>query len=172
MAYSRPAPLHKGHVLDGFDCGEQALDRWLKEHALASQASGSARVFVTTDDGETVAGYYALAAAQVEPREATGRLAKGQPRHRPIPVVLLARLAVDRRHRGRGLGSSLLRDAMLRCLGASEAIGVRAMVVHAKDRRARAWYERYGFEASPTDPLHLILPMKDLRAFVDERAGG
>lgn len=171
MPYSRPEPLARHHRIDDFDCGEPALDDWLKRHALGSQAAGSARVFVTTSDGEAVVGYYALAAASVEAADAPERAAKGQPRHRPLPVVLLARLAVDRGHQGAGLGSSLLRDAMLRTLQAAEAIGIRALLIHAKHERARAWYLRCGFEPSPTDPLHLVLLMKDLRAFV-EGAGG
>lgn len=166
MPYRRPEPLTKSHVLERFDCGSPPLRDWLKRHALTSQGAGTARVFVTTEDGERVVGYYALAAAQVEPAAATERLAKGQPKHRPIPVVLLARLAVDVDHQSRGVGTSLLKDAMLRALQAAEQIGLRAMLVHAKDDRARLWYQQYGFEPSPTDPLHLILLMKDLRAFI------
>lgn len=168
MAYSKPEPLRKDHNCDRFDCGEPALDEWLNRHALQAQAADTARVFVTTDS-ERVVGYYALAATRVEPDGATERLRKGQPRHRPIPAILLARLAVDREHQGRGVGSSLLQDAMLRCEGAVEAIGARALLVHAKDQGAREWYERYGFEPSPSDPLHLVLLMKDLRAFLGDR---
>jgi GNAT superfamily N-acetyltransferase len=125
-------------------------------------------VFVTTREGEAVIGYYALAAASLEPQAAVPRVLKGEAQ-RPVPVVLLARLAVDRRHQGRGVGRSLLQDAVLRCLQASESIGVRAMLVHAKHDEARAWYEKYGFERSPTDSLHLMILIKDLRAFVDSR---
>jgi GNAT superfamily N-acetyltransferase len=170
VAYRRPEPLAKSHALDEFDCGSRPLNDWLVRHALASQAAGTARVFVTTEDGERVVGYYALAAAQVEAVAATERLAKGQPKHRPIPVVLLARLAVDLDHQSRGVGASLLKDAMLRAHQAAEQIGLRAMLVHAKDDRARQWYEQYGFEPSPTDPLHLILLMKNLRAFIARAA--
>lgn len=170
MSYSSPEPLSDGHQLGAFDCGEPALDDWLQRHARASHASGGARVYVTTgsDDPRTVVGYYALAAAQVEPADATLRTAKGQPAQRPIPVILLARLAVDRAHHGRRVGSSLLRDALLRVLQAAETIGVRALVVHAKHHRARAWYEQYGFEPSPTDPLHLVLLVKDLKKLVGD----
>jgi GNAT superfamily N-acetyltransferase len=166
VPYRQPEPLTKSHTLDDFDCGSAPLNDWLTRHALASQAAGTARVFVTTGDGERVVGYYALAAAQVEPVAATERLAKGQPKHRPIPVVLLARLAVHLDHQSRGVGTSLLKDAMLRAHQAAEQIGLRAMLVHAKDDQARQWYEQYGFEPSLTDPLHLILLMKDLRAFI------
>jgi GNAT superfamily N-acetyltransferase len=161
----RPERLAREHELDDFNCGEPALDEWLKRHARAADASGSARVFVVTEDGANVVAYYALAAAQVEPRSATARAAKGQP-SRPIPAVLLARLAVDRRHQSRGLGRSLLQDVMLRCVVAADEIGARVLLVHAKNERAKRWYEQYGFEESPTDPLHVMLLMKDIRRFV------
>jgi GNAT superfamily N-acetyltransferase len=120
----------------------------------------------TLDDGETVVGYYALAAAQVAPDEATARALKGQPRARPVPAILLARLAVDREHQGAGLGRSLLQDVLLRCVDAAEAIGARVLLVHAKHDAAKAWYIRYDFEESPTDPLHLLMLLKDVRAFL------
>lgn len=166
MPYRRPERLAREHELDNFDCGEPALDEWLKRHARAADASESARVFVVTEDRTTVVAYYALAAAQVEPRSATARAVKGQP-SRPIPAILLARLAVDRRHQSRGLGRSLLQDVMLRCVAAADEIGVRVLLVHAKNERAKRWYEQYGFEESPTDPLHVMLLMKDLRRFVN-----
>ena len=170
MAYSAPELLDKHHLLDDFDCGERALDGWLKRFGRAAQASGSARVFVSTTDGETVAGFYALAAAQIEPADASARAIKGEPANRPVPTVLLARLAVDREHQRKGIGRSLLQDAVLRCLQAADAIGVRAILAHAKHPTARAWYEQYGFEPSPTDPLHLIVLMKDLRAFAERQS--
>ena len=167
MAYRRPEPFGKQHRVDEFECGESALDDWLKRHALGAQASGSARVFVTTlTDGETVVGYYALAAAHVAPEAATARALKGQPRARPIPAILLARLAVDRQHQRAGLGRSLLQDVLLRCVDAAEAIGARVLLVHAKHEAAKAWYSQFGFEESPTDPLHLMMLIKDVRAFV------
>jgi predicted N-acetyltransferase YhbS len=165
MPYSRPRPLERGDEREHFECGEPALDHWLAEHALEAQRADSSRVFVTSD-GNRVVGYYALAAAQVQPEEATARARKGQPQRRPIPAVLLARLAVDRVHQGRGLGRSLLQDAMLRADEAAEELGIRVMLVHAKHERARRWYERFGFEESPADSLHLMLLMKDLRAFL------
>jgi GNAT superfamily N-acetyltransferase len=170
VEYGQPEPLGRDHELDDFNCGEVALDEWLRRHARQTHAAGGARVYVTTpsDRPRTVVGYYALAAAQVAP-DATERMTRGQPSHRTVPVVLLARLAVDRAHQGRRLGSSLLRDAMLRVLQAADAIGIRALVVHAKHQRARTWYERYGFEPSPTDPLHLILLVKDLRRFIERQ---
>jgi GNAT superfamily N-acetyltransferase len=167
VAYRPPEPLERHHRLDDFACGEPALDEWLKRHARGAHASGSARVFVSTlEDRETVVGYYALAAAQVAPDGATERALKGQPRTRPVPAVLLARLAVDREHHRAGLGRSLLQDVMLRCLEAAEAIGARVLLVHAKHEAAKAWYTQYGFEESPTDPLHLLMLLKDVRALL------
>lgn len=168
MAYSGPEPLRDKHRLEGFECGEEALDTWLLRYARHAEAAGSARVFVATGDGEHVVGYYALAVGEIGAANATVRLLKGQPAERPIPVVILARLAVDRRHQGRGVGRSLLQDAMLRCATAAESVGVRALVVHAINEAARDWYLRFGFEASPTDPLHLILLVKDLKRFLEE----
>lgn len=165
MVYRPPEPLAKHHGLDAFVCGEPALDEWLRRHARAAHASDSARVYVTASrDGQDVVGYHALAAAQVAPREATARARRGQPRARPVPAIILARLAVDRRHQGAGLGRSLLQDALVRCAAAAETIGARVLLVHAKNEDARRWYEQYGFEASPTDPLNLQLLLKDLRA--------
>jgi len=112
-----------------------------------------------------IVGYYALAAAGVEPDEAPKRVAKGLARH-PIPVVLLARLAVDARERGKGLGAALLRDALIRSYSAAGQIGARAVVVHAKDDEARAFYEHFDFEPSPSDSLHLFILMKDLRRLI------
>jgi len=170
VAYRPPEPLERRHRLDDFDCGEPALDEWLKRHARAAHASGSARVFVATlEDRETVVGYYALAAAQVAPEAATERALKGQPPTRAVPAVLLARLAVDREHQRAGLGRSLLQDVMLRCVEAAEAIGARVLLVHAKHEAAKAWYMQYGFEQSPTDPLHLLMLLKDVRAFLERR---
>jgi GNAT superfamily N-acetyltransferase len=121
------------------------------------------------EDGEKVVGYYALAAAHVAPGEATERALKGQPRARPVSAILLARLAVDHRHQRAGLGRSLLQDVLLRCVEAAEAIGARVLLVHAKHDAAKAWYLQHGFEESPTDPLHLIMLLKDVRVFLERR---
>ena len=173
MVYRRPEPLAKQHRLDEFDCGEPALDEWLKRHARAAQASDSARVFVVTlEDEPSVVGYYALASAQVAPGDATARALKGQPQARPVSAILLARLAVDRNHQGVGLGRSLLQDVLLRCVGAADAIGARVLLVHAKHEAAKAWYMKYGFDESPTDPLHLLMLMKDVRAFLQRHGIG
>jgi predicted N-acetyltransferase YhbS len=137
---------------------------------LAAQSSGSARVFITLDKGDVV-GFYALTASEVSPSQASKRAMQGQPRERAVPAILLARLAVTRSHQGTGIGRSLLQDAMLRCGTAAEQIGARVLLVHAKDDAARDWYRRFGFEESPTDPLHLMLLMKDLRRFLDRAEG-
>ena len=162
--FGDPEPLASHHVLEGFDSQTGSLDRWLIDHARQAAAGGSARTYVTVDaEQDRVVGYYALAAAAVSRAEATDRAAKGQPHH-PIPGILLARLAVDVSVQGRGVGAWLLRDAMTRSLSASEQIGARVLLVHALHDDARAFYEHFGFEPSPTDPLNLQLLFKDIRA--------
>ncbi len=165
MAYSRPEPLRGKHDLEGFCCGDDSLDEWLHRHSRHAEAAGSARTFVTTN-GKRVVGYYALAIGQVQPGDGTERLLKGQPTNRLVPVLVLARLAVDQEHKGSGVGRSLLQDSLLRCSGVADSVGVRAVVAHAH-QDANGFYDRFGFEASPTDPLHRILLMKDLRRFLD-----
>lgn len=152
MGFRSPEPLSHAHDLDAFGCDEPALDDWLHKHAQASQAGGWARVFVSLAESGRVAGYYALAAAQVEPKDATDRLMKGQARSRPVPTVLLARLAVDREFQRQGPGASLLRDAMLRSLGAAEAVGIRAMIVHARTRPSERGTSSTGSRHLP--PIH------------------
>jgi GNAT superfamily N-acetyltransferase len=169
--FSDPELLRTDHVLRGFDCGVESLNTWLDKHARAAAGAGSARTYVVTDaEQHRVVGYHALTVASVEHRAATRRVAKGMPRH-PIPVVLLARLAVDRSASGHGLGAWLLRDAMLRTLAAAEDLGIRAMLVHALDDNARRFYLRYGFEPSPTDSYNLQLLIKDIRATLDTTRG-
>jgi GNAT superfamily N-acetyltransferase len=165
MAYSRPEPLRGKHDLGGFESGEESLDSWLQRSARHAEAAGSARTFVTTD-GTRVIGYYSLAIGQVQPEDATERLLKGQPTERPAPVLVLARLAVDQEHQGRGIGRSLLQDALLRCDVVAESVGVRAVAAHALPDAA-GFYDYFGFEESPTDPLHRILLLKDLRRFLE-----
>lgn len=159
------AKLHAAHETDPFDCGKEPLNRFLQRFALVNQKAGSAQTYVVCRGEQRVVGYYSLAVGAVEHAEAPARVGKGQPRH-PIPVMLLARLAVDRREQGRGLGQALLKDALLRTAQAAEIAGMRALLVHAKDDAARAWYESLDFEPSPTDPYHLFLLMKDLRALL------
>jgi len=162
--FADPALLARQRTV-GFRCGRAALDTWLVEHARTATGAGSARTYVVCDreQDDRVVGYVALNAGAVEPAQAPRRVRAGMPRH-PIPVVLLARLAVDLSVQGHGLGAFLLADAMRRSLAAAESVGVRALLVQAKGASARAFYERFGFAASPTDPLQLMLLMKDLRA--------
>jgi GNAT superfamily N-acetyltransferase len=161
--FGDPEPLAAHHTLECFDCGVASMNRWLLEHARQAAAAGSARTYVVVDAAQQrVVGYHALAAAAVSPVEATTRARRGRPRH-PIPAVLLARLAVDISVQGHGLGAYLLRDAMARALSASEQIGARVLLVHALHREARSFYERWGFEPSPTDPLNLQMLFKDIR---------
>ena len=150
--------------LEGFDCGRASLNVWLVRYARQAAAVGSARTYVILDAQQArVVGYYALTAAGLERDSATARIVKGMPQY-PIPVVLLARLAVDLSVAGRGLGAWLLRDAMMRTLAAAETIGVRAMLVHAIDQHAAGFYLRHGLEASPTEPRHLMILIKDIAA--------
>lgn len=169
MAYTHPEPLRGKHDSGDFCCGDEDLDIWLHRYARHAEDAGSARTFVTTSAGSIV-GYYALTVGQIRAMEATDRLLKGQPRGRPVPVLILARLAVDSRHQGKGVGRSLLQDALLRCMAAAEHVGARAIIVHAREE-ASNFYDRFGFEASPADPLQRILLMKDARAFIEEHEG-
>ena len=167
MSFSTPALITAQHQVDSFDCGKESLNLYLKRFALTNTAAGIARTFVTTPAGDlSVAGYYSLAAGSVERARAPERVVKGTPNH-PVPVILLARLAIDRRFQQVGLGKALLRDGLLRALSAAELVGVRAILVHAKDSEAANFYARFGFIPSPTDPLHLMLLLKDLRRTVE-----
>lgn len=160
-----PRPLERGDRREGFECGVPSLDLWLTKHALSAGAVGSARVYVVTDFSDAVIGYYALTAAALEHAEATKRATKGMPRH-SIPAMLLSRLAVDRTARGKGFGALLLRDALERTLLVADLAGVRLLLVHAVHEEARGFYERFGFEPSPSDPLNLQLLVKDIRATI------
>ena len=161
----RPEPITPSHELADFACGVGALDEYLKRHALSNHQSGAAKTFVATTGSKVAVGYYSLAAAQVLYADAPPRIQKGVARH-PIPVVLLARLAVDHSWKGKGLGSALLKDALLRVLSASEGIGIRAVLVHAKDESAKHFYMRYDFAPMPGCPMHLVLLLKDARKIV------
>lgn len=158
-------PIEKidaSHVTTNFDCGYEELNRYLQKHALQKTLADGAVTRVTTRGG-VIAGYYSLAAGSVEHAGAPARVTKGMARH-PIPLVILARLAVDGSAQGEGLGAALLKDALIRVSNAADLIGVCALVAHAKDETARAFYERFDFEPSATDPLHMFLLMKDIRA--------
>lgn len=157
LALTPPQPLTATHRLDDFDCGEAVLDEWLRQRALANQASRASRTFVVADRNGRVRGYYALATGAVAHQIATGNVRRNMPD--PIPVIVLARLAVDQRAQGHQLGGALLRDALERTVAVARQAGVRALLVHALHERAKAFYEHYGFQASPLDPLTLMLRM-------------
>lgn len=163
-----PVLLAKSHEVAAFDCGKEPLNEFLVKHAQQNQAGGGARTYVLAR-GSRVVAYYSLAPASVLPDDAPNRVLKGQGRY-PVPVILMARFAVDRAEQGRGLGKALLRDALRRALGGAEAIGGRAFLVHAKDEEARAFYERFGMEPSPTNPRHLFLLFKDIRQSLETEA--
>ncbi len=153
--------LDRSHITECFDCGHDDLNRYISRFALNNQLAGSAQTYVGQAD-EKVVGYYSLAVGAVAHSQAPTRMVKGLAHH-PVPVMLLARLAVDDEAKGRGLGSALLHDALARTLQAADIAGIRAIIVHAKDNEARRFYEHFDFDPSPTDPYHLFLLIKDLR---------
>jgi GNAT superfamily N-acetyltransferase len=157
-----PQPLAATHVLDDFACGEASLDEWLKRRALANQVIGASRTFVVTDRDGRVYGYYAMAAGAVSHQAATGRVRRNMPD--PVPVLVLARLAVDLHAQGCKLGAALLKDAVLRAVTVSENAGVRALLVHALHERAKQFYEHYGFQESPQHPMTLMLRLSTPKA--------
>lgn len=161
--YNVPRPISETDDAGAFDSGEPTLDDYLRTRALANHVGGASRCYVTCRDNRIV-GYYAMAAGAVSHAESTGKFRRNMPD--PIPVILLSRLAIDRKHQGCGLGESLLRDAIARAVQAAEQIGVRAILVHAIHDHARNFYARFNFEPSPTDPLHLMLLIKDAQASV------
>jgi predicted N-acetyltransferase YhbS len=156
-----PVPLEARHDVSAFDCGVPSLNNYLRKFALANQRSQAARTYVATR-GRRVVGYYTLAAGSARRDIAPARVAKGLAAH-PVPVILLARLAVDGGEKGKGLGAGLLRDALLRAIQAADIVGCRAVTVHAKDDCAKAFYQRFGFEPSMSEPFHLFLLMKDIK---------
>ena len=153
--------LRRDHAVDGFDCGREELNRFLIRFALPNQQAGASQTYLGLA-GEEVIGFYTLVVGQVSYEGAPERLTKGLARH-PVPIMLLARLAVSTAWQGRGVGAGLLKDAMRRTLQAADIAGIRAFAVHAKDEAARGYYERFGFIPSPTDPFHLFVLVKDLR---------
>ncbi|MHB8059033.1 MAG: GNAT family N-acetyltransferase [Desulfuromonadaceae bacterium] len=154
--------LRPEDTVASFDCGHAALNQFLQRFALVNQSANSAQTYVSCEPGtNTVAGYCSLVVGSVEPSTAALRVVKGLARH-PVPVMILARLAIDQKHQNAGLGTALLKDALLRTLQAADIAGIRAVLVHAKDDAARNWYLHWGFEPSPTDPYHLFLLIKEM----------
>lgn len=156
--------LTRSHAVEGFDCGTPALNRFLERFALQNQQADASRTYVALD-GDEVIGFYTLVVGEVAHAAAPARVVKGLAKY-PVPVMVLARLAVAGTRQGQGLGAGLLKDALLRILAAADHAGIRAVAVHAKDDAARAFYERFDFERSLTDPYHLLLLMKDVRALL------
>jgi GNAT superfamily N-acetyltransferase len=164
VTFSRPELLTADHDLSKFDCGEPSLNDWLTMRALTNNASGATRTYVTTD-GLRVVGYYSIATGGVERTKTPGKVRRNQPEM--VPVIVLARLAVDRTCERRGLGSQLLRDAIVRSVRIADQVGVRAILVHALHQEARQFYLRFDFEPSPTDALDLLLVIQDARAAIN-----
>lgn len=160
VAFSAPEPLGGHHRVAEFDSGIAALDDWLKRRALANQTSGASRTFVVCQ-ADRVAGYYALASGAVNVAAAQGRFRRNMPD--PIPVVILARLAVARAYQGRGLGRALFRDGARRVVQAADAIGIRGILVHAISDEPKAFYLALGFEPSPLEPMTLMVTLADVR---------
>jgi GNAT superfamily N-acetyltransferase len=156
--------LQQLHAVEAFDCSNQDLNRFLQEYALPNQSSGASTTYVGLAD-QTVIGYYSLAVGSVEYKQAPERVTKGLVHH-PIPVMLLARLAVDHQWQNKGVGAGLLKDAMLRTLQAADIVGIRAILVHAKDHNAKLFYQHFDFIPSPSDALHLLILLKDVRKIV------
>jgi GNAT superfamily N-acetyltransferase len=152
------------HDPSGFGCGNELLDRWLRRYAGQSDRRDAARTFVIATDDLAVRGYYTLLAGQLEHHQATAETRRGLSRHFPIPVAVLARLAVDSRYQATGLGALLLDDALGRICRAADQVAVRAVVVHAADQNAAAFYERFGFKTLSTAPRTLMVTLDALRA--------
>jgi GNAT superfamily N-acetyltransferase len=160
----RVEKLRGDHPVEDFDCGRVELNRYLQRYAWQNQQVGAAQTYVGVV-GEVLVGYYSLAVGHATLEDAPERLKKGLAKH-PVPIMLLVRLAVDRRWQGRGVGGALLRDSMQRTLQAADIAGIRAFAVHAKDDEARRFYDHFDFVPSPTDPMHLFVLLKDVRRII------
>jgi GNAT superfamily N-acetyltransferase len=158
LLLSAPESLNPAHGLSEFDCGDLSLNDWLKRRALTNHLSGASRVFVVPDKSSSVFGYYAIAAGAISHHDSISATRRNM--SDPISVILLSRLAVDRRTQGLKLGASLLRGAVTRAVSVSQNAGVRALLVHALNLQAKAFYEHYGFQTSPTNPMTLMLRLK------------
>lgn len=165
MPLLAPQPLAEHHRTEDFTSGVTSLDDWLKRRALANQASGASRTFVVCDEHRVI-GYYALAAGAISIQDASGRFRRNMPD--PIPVAILARLAVDRSYQSQGIGRALFRDGARRVMHAADTIGIRGIVVHAISEDAKAFYQAIGFDSSPVDPMTLLVTLNDLRATLAE----
>lgn len=160
-SYSAPELLTSALDCTSFGCGKPPLNQYIKKYALINQKNEISRTYVTTRENRVV-GYYSLAIGSISHEDATDKIKADLP-HYPIPIILLARLAVDVKDKGQGLGKGLLRDALLRTMQAADIGGLRAMIAYAKDEDANNFYEKYGFESSPTNDLHLMLSISNIR---------
>lgn len=163
MKVAAPEPLNEHHEIESFTSGVKSLDHWLKHRALKNQVTGASRTFVACDRRRVLA-YYALASSAITVDSAPGRFRRNMPD--PIPVVVLARLAVAQSQQAKGLGRALVRDTGHRVIQAADTIGIRGMIVHAISAEAKVFYERIGFESSPLDPMILMVTLADLKASV------
>lgn len=161
MTFGAPSPIDDGHDLSTFSCGQPSLDEWLRRRALANQKGGASRTFVVCI-GSRVVAYYALAAGAIACADATGRFRRNMPD--PVPVAILARLAIDAGFQKQGLGRALFRDASLRILNAADAIGIRGLLIHAISDEAASFYHALGAESSPADPRTLMVTLADLQS--------
>jgi len=164
--FSAPEKLTQAHDLSQFQCGEPNLDDWLKRRAFQNEETGASRTYVILS-GQQVAGYYALAAGAAAHANAPGRVRRNMPN--PVPVMVIGRLAIDLRYQGRGIGSALLKDAVLRTAQAAEIAGIRAVLVHAISESAKRFYEKKGFTSSPVDPMTLMITLTDAANALRER---
>ncbi len=164
VSLSPPEPLTDEHETDSFDSGEPVLDDWLRRRARPNQASGASRTYVVCE-GKVVVAYYALASGAIAQSAVPGRFRRNMPD--PIPVVVLGRLAVDRRYQGRGLGRALFRDAAHRVANAADTIGIRGIVVHAISDEARKFYIALGFDPCPAEAMTLVVTLRDIRATLE-----
>jgi GNAT superfamily N-acetyltransferase len=161
MTLKKPEPLNKDHHLSDFNSNYSELDDWLKKYAFQAKMSGSANTFIVCDENQVV-GFYSLTVGQVDVNEVSERIKKGMGKY-PIPVVILARLAVHVTYQGKGIGKGMLKDALLRTLKIAEQGAVRALLVHAIDDKANTFYQRFGFELSPIRENQLLLLLKDAK---------
>ena len=166
MTSLRIEKLQRSHAIDAFDCGREALNKFLIRFALQNQQAEASQTYVALADEEIV-GYYTLVVGQIDYDDAPDRLKKGLARH-PVPIMLLARLAIATTWQGKRLGAGHLKDAMLRTLQAADIAGIRAFAVHAKDDEARAFYDHFDFLPSPSDPFHLFRLLKDIRHIIQD----
>jgi len=163
-ALSRPQLFTDQHDVTGFDCGQPSLNDWLRQRALANQATGASRTFVVCQGRARVVGYYSLSKSTTSHQQATGGIRRNMPD--PVPMMLLGRLAVDRTLHGQGVGAALLKDAVLRTAQVADQAGVRGLLVHALSSDAKRFYAKWGFVESPTEPMTLMVRLTDIVATI------